>query len=125
MRRKFYYRSLQPNVAYHRYRKIYFLSVAVIPQYFRYGYVFESKGVKIIRIFAFSLIAILNLSKLLRLAVRLNLRAKIYLNFTFFDKIRVQSSTGTKFKHFINGKKRESVMFFSDFILGHSEQNKP
>ena len=53
MRRKFYYRSLQPNVAYHRYRKIYFLSVAAISQRFRYGYVFEAKGVKIIRIFEF------------------------------------------------------------------------
>ena len=53
MRRKFCYRSLQPNAAYHRYRKIYFLSVAAISQRFRYGYVFEAKGVKIIRIFEF------------------------------------------------------------------------
>jgi hypothetical protein len=51
--------------------------------------------------------------------------SKNLLKFYLFDKIRVQSSTGTKFKHFINGKKRESVMFFSDFILGRNEQNKP
>ena len=86
MRRKFCYRSLQPTAAYHRRHKIYFLSVAAIPQRFRYGYVFEAKGVKIIRIFEFSLIAILNLNKLLCLAARLNLRAKIYLNFTFSIK---------------------------------------
>ena len=53
MRHKFCYRSLQPTAAYHRRRKIYFLSVAAIQQRFRYGYVFEAKGVKIIRIFEF------------------------------------------------------------------------
>ena len=44
MRHKFCYRSLQPNAAYHHYRKIYFLSVAAIPQRFRYGYIFEAKA---------------------------------------------------------------------------------
>ena len=53
MRRKFCYQSLQPTAAYHRRRKIYFLSVAAISQRLRYGYVFEAKGVKIIRIFEF------------------------------------------------------------------------
>lgn len=52
MRRKFCYRSLQPTAAYNRRRKIY-LSVAAISQRLRYGYVFEAKGVKIIRIFEF------------------------------------------------------------------------
>lgn len=30
--------------------------------------------------------------------------SKNLLKFYLFDKIRVQSSTGAKFKHFINGK---------------------
>ena len=52
MRCKFCYRSLQPTAAYHRYRKIYFFSVA--------GYSSVLDTATFFRIFEFSLITILN-----------------------------------------------------------------
>lgn len=84
MRRKFCYRSLQPTAAYHRRRKIYFLSVAAIPQCFRYGYVFESKGVKIV--FANCDFKFKQASVPCRTA---KFTSKIYLNFTFLIKLRI------------------------------------
>lgn len=41
--------------------------------------------------------------------------SKNLLKFYLFDKIRVQSSTGAKFKHFINGKNESLRYFISDF----------
>ena len=37
------------------------------------------------------------------------------LKFYLFDKIRIQSSTGAEFKHFINGKNESLRYFISDF----------
>ena len=51
--------------------------------------------------------------------------SKNLLKFYLFDKIRVQSSTGAKFKHFINGKNESPQCFLAILILGRSEQNKP
>lgn len=41
--------------------------------------------------------------------------SKNLLKFYLFDKIRVQSSTGAEFKHFINGKNESLRYFISDF----------
>ena len=51
--------------------------------------------------------------------------SKNLLKFYLFDKIHVQSSTGAKFKHFINGKNEGLQCFLAILILGRSEQNKP
>ena len=47
------------------------------------------------------------------------------LKFYLFDKIRIQSSIGAEFKHFINGKNKSLQCFLAILILARNEQNKP